>query len=65
MAVHDVEVQPIGAGGLDGRDLFAQARKVGGKQAGGDGDSGALGGGHAPDVGRSFRERQGWPLEGW
>ena len=27
MAVHDVEVQPIGAGGLDRCDLVAQARK--------------------------------------
>ena len=40
MAVHDVEVQPIGAGGLDRCDLVAQAREVGGEQAGGDGDSG-------------------------
>ena len=31
MTVHDVEVQPVGAGGLDGSDLVLQARKIGGE----------------------------------
>ena len=39
MAVHDVQVQPVGAGGLDRLDLVAQAGEVGGQQAGGDGQA--------------------------
>ncbi len=40
MPVHDVEMQPVGTGGLDRRDLLSEPGEVGGEQAGGDGDVG-------------------------
>ena len=36
MAVHDVQVQPIGAGRLNGAGLILQPAEIGGEQAGRD-----------------------------
>ncbi len=36
MTVHDVEVDPVGAGGVDGGDLGAQPGEIGGQDGGGD-----------------------------
>lgn len=53
MIVHDIKVQPVGAGVQRGARIIAEAGEVGGKQTGGDDDShiakpyynGAMGGG--------------------
>ena len=48
MAVHDVDVQPVGAGGLDRLGLFAQAREVGGQHGRRDqGPGGVIGSRHS------------------
>ena len=36
MPVHDVEVQPVGAGGSDGTRFLAQPGEIGGEERGGD-----------------------------
>ena len=46
MAVHDVQMQPIGAGGFDSADLLPQPAEIGGEQAGGNGDVPRLGSSH-------------------
>ena len=38
MPVHDVEVQPVGAGGGDGARFLAQPGEIGGEERGGDSD---------------------------
>jgi hypothetical protein len=34
MVVHDIEVDPVGPCGDDGPDFFAEAREIGGQNAG-------------------------------
>jgi hypothetical protein len=36
MAVHDVDMDPVGAGGIDRAHFLAQLRKIGGKDRRGD-----------------------------
>ena len=38
MPVHDVEMQPVGAGGFDGVNLLAQSGEVSGQEGWGDAD---------------------------
>ena len=45
--VHDVDVDPVGAGRLDGLDLLGEPAEVGGEDGGGDAD-GQGGGRHRP-----------------
>ena len=59
-AIHDVDMDPICAGGIDGANLFAQAREVGGQYGRRDQDrrrryrcQGLFGFGRADAVGRS------------
>ncbi|OJU11012.1 MAG: hypothetical protein BGN86_09675 [Caulobacterales bacterium 68-7] len=47
VAVHDVDVQPVGAGGLHGPNLFPEAREIRRQDGGGDDRAvGAAGQGH-------------------
>ena len=38
MAVHHVDMDPVGARGVDGADLLAKAREIGGENGRGDAD---------------------------
>src|SRR3546814_2095743 len=38
MAVHHVDMDPVGAGLVNGTDFLAQAREIGGEDGGGDAD---------------------------